>query len=116
MGLIARFGYIRIENIQNRMQHAVVGPKKDQGFGAVVGIVVVEYQGLAVQHVTGNDRSVFRAIPVRILIQHIGATDVIDHLVSSGDGIAVYGNLGRITKHHGSQIGVIVGKPVCRID
>ena len=94
------------------MQHTVIRPEKDHGFGAVIGIAVVKYQRLTVQHVTGNDRSILRSITVCILIQHIGATQVVDYLFSPADRIAVYGNIGGISQHHGSQIGVIGGKPI----
>ena len=95
------------------MQHAVVGSEKYHSFGAVVGILVVKYERLAVQNVTGNNRSVFRAIPVRILIQHVGTTDVFDDFFSSANGSAVYRNIGRIAKNHGGQMVVVVnGKPV----
>ena len=98
------------------MQHAVIGPKENQGLGAVVvGILIGKDQRLAVKDITGDKRPVFIDIRVRILIQHIRSTDVVDHLFFAANGIAIYANIAGMAQHHGSQIVVVGGKAIGRI-
>ena len=82
------------------MQHAVIGPEEDQGLRAAVAKLIGKDQWLAVKDITGYNRSVFGDIRVGILIQCISTADVVDHLVSAGNRIAVYGNVAGMTQHH----------------
>ena len=79
---------IGVVDIDDGVQHAVIGPVIDHRYRRVVRIGVLNHRRLAVQYISGDHAAIFRGDTVRIFVKHIGSPDIVDDLGGGMRGVA----------------------------